>query len=563
MTRATLLDDESVQGRYLAVLKPTILLKGSDFSNPSSQVYKISFPYGKPISVQINLGASSTTLFSSSEDTSTAVGANMWFWDREDEEFYYGSTIAIIPFNFFITYEIYLGTIGDYFNRIPTNSSSEVFYYEPLIVQEPSIRQQQRDLFFGFLSGNTGSITLNNADQFFNQITRNTSFNDAAIDLYHCLGDLETANIKKVLTGVMRNVIHRDNNINIQILNNNDILDKSKSTNLYTSTKFSNLDPQYEGAVVRTVFGSIDGFVPVNLDYNEAAPSTSNNRTWGCIDKTTNLSTITRNVSGGSHTATSTNLDSVDGIRVGDMFLFNRAVGTDEYVEITGVGFAGTTVSHAALSGGAMADGDTIERGFVGNIQIVQDGTRYFPRYNRDYTIAVDISSDGVSGFTFTSSMETNLGMSTLSPADDVSCRVYGSFENPSINSNTIGDTDKVQDSSEKNSLTNSSPATIIPFLLREAGIAEADIDDATFDDVYDTLENGNAEKIMCTLATPRNALDPSETYRQIIERVLKSVLCRLTINVDGKWIMEYIGTLGTVSETLDDSDLAPGGQLN
>lgn len=555
MTRAIEIQKESVNSGFLIVLKPRRVLSSGDFTLVTTNVYKTAFQFGKVVGFTTATNTTlqtETTAVLFTEAVSSSVALDEFYYDDDTKELFIGissgdlSTLLLIA-----EYEIYVSTIGIHFNRIPTDNTSLLTYFEPFIVIEPTLVTSVEDNLFGFVPVSSSQFELSNGTHFWENHVSRSSFHRANADVYHFAGKPITSNFKKIISGLVKRIEFADDRINFNIVDRIELLDADRIGPTYSTDDFPDLDTRFEDKSVREVFGIANGFQPVNVDFQEESPATSDNRDFAVIKQPASagdLNDLTATVDSGS-TATDTVLVSAQGITVGDSVFMNRVAGVDEYVIITAVDYGTNTIIHSALGGGAMTAGDTVERSFVAQIQIIQDDERFFPKFNRDYTTTFDVKGAGVaSGFTFTTSMEANLSMPrNLSPSDQIIVKVYGTKELPQEGGGDFGSLD-----SEKNVLVN--PVARIYQFLRELNIPEAEINVTQFT----SLEASVQEKV--STINVQNSTDSFRTYKDLILIYLKSSLLRLYLDEDGLWSISQLGPLGAASLTLEDNDMAPVG---
>lgn len=559
MAYATLVEKEGINQGFLAVLKPRRIVTG--FTLVSGAIYKVSFDYGRVVGCEDD-GSALT------EAASSALSAGEFFYDTTTEELYVRlsddsnpSTATMVA-----VFEVYVTNIqGVHWYRVPTDNTTDFVFYEPLVSKSPVQKSSVSDLLFGYQPVLSGSITLKDptTSKVFQRIIYDSSFNKASAQLYHTLYQatqgvsvqdlLDTTNTKLIFDGVCSDLSYDDSELRIQFFDRIDTLDTeyrhpSGTSNFYGTTDFPNLDPNKIGSPIRYVYGRVDGFVPVNQDYEADAPTTSTNRVFNVIAEQVNLHELTESVVAGAHTATRTFVNSEVGFSVGDQAFFNRVIGTDEYRKITATGSG--FIDHETLSGGAMTSGDSVSRSFVGNITIVQGENIFYPRFNRDYTSSTGLAG-GTAGFTFSSSLESNLTtetgvtMNTLAPSDVIFCRVYGRKNDVTLGGPAFGSNDATQ-----GNLTN--PAVILfDILKRNAGLAESEINTASFT----SLESAVGTEAI-GLAIPMTSNESFPSIKDLNLLILKTALIRFFLDNDNKWQVERTGPAGSVDKTVRDDEL-------
>lgn len=555
MSYETLLSDESVQSRYFCTLRPK--RKAATFTLFSGSVYSQGFDYGRVYGV-VSEGSAL------SEGSSSSLSAGQFYHDFSANILYVRLSDSSNPNLKFvvITYELYFTShgSGDYWYRTPTNSATDLVFYEPLIEKSPTLKQTTAEVLFGVQPEQSSTLRLINAEHIFEKHVYDSSFYRASVILYHALLEkrfdqnvgrfvLDTANIKLVLDGFSTDYSYSGGTISIKVTDRRNSFDVeyrniSPAESFYSTATFPALDPNFIAAPIRYAYGFIEGWVPVNIDYVSDSPTTSDNRVFVALAEQNNLNEKSTTVPASpASTTTRTYVSNVQGFVVGDSVWFDRAVGTDEYKIITVVG--ANYVEHSALAS-AMASGDTIKRSFVGNVTIVQDGVKYQALFGRDYNSSLALAG-GTSGFTFTTTLEANLSMpNTLSPNDKVYCRIYGRKVDTTISAAPFG----TNDSSTGNMV---SPIVILYDLLKRSGLVESQIDTAAFQ----SLESSNTESI--ALGIPKESSGSFDTYKDIFVEIMKTTLIRMYVNNDNKWTISRLAPITSTTKTVGDDEINDG----
>lgn len=537
MTYATLLAEESPIQKFLVVMNPRKHVEG--WTVVSGFIYKASFTFSHPTSVTVD-GVTMTEVQTSS------VGVSEWYFDETAQELYLRTPQSADPDSTItvVTFPIYAATFDAYWHADPLDDTTDILYYEPMVQKVPQVKITNSDALFGFLPVQSSSVTLINAEHWAERYVYDCSFNAASIKIYHALGSTLTINnIDLIYDGLMSDVSYDTETVTIKTLDRVDIFNteyRNSDTSFFNTTDFANVDPNKIGAPIRYVYGYVKGFVPVNIDYVSTSPGTSDNRDWVVCGEQTGLSEVTRTVSASpSSTTTRTYISFAQGISVGDMVMLDGT--TDYYVEVTAVNLTGDNYIEHAANAGAMASGDTVRKGFVSRIEIVQNGVKYKPKYIRDYTIGN--FAVGTRGFSFTTSMEANLGMSTLTTNDTVSCTVYGRV-------NDIITTGLTSNDSEKNNLAN--PVIVIFDLLkRTAGLSDSQINLTDFAAARTATSTQGIG-----LAIPASSSGTFPTLKTLITDILKTSLIRFYLDEDLKWTVSVIGNSTTAIDEIDKTEL-------
>ncbi len=554
MAYADLIDDETIAQNFFAVLKPRRQATG--FTLSAGSVYSVAFPYGHVLSVEED-GVALT------EGGSVSLSAGQWFYSNG--ALYVRASDSLDPDTHFVvvTFGVYVATLGKHWYRDPLDDSSGSIYYEPLITQSPSLRAKLSGALLGFLPVESSSIQLSDPSdaKTFQRLIYDSSFNGAEIAIYHWLSrdtstPIEIEDIKLVYQGVMSNVSYKLNELSIELFDRSDIFGaqwRNVDESFYDVSIFPDLAPNASALPIRYVYGVVDGFVPVNIDFvDQSVATTSDNRVWVAIGEQVNLANIDASVTTGS-TDTTTVLTGLSlGLRVGDRVHLDRAIGTDDFAEIENVSEGGgnTTITHKDLtaSGGAMTSGDSVRRSFVGAIDVIQNGVTYPLQFGRDYSTSPALAG-GTAGFTLANNFEANhAGMGTFLPTDQISCRVYGRQNDVQISGPTpVGD-----DDSESNNLTN--PVVILlDLLLNRLSIPESSINTASF------LTQSALVTDAIGVAIPETSSDVFPTFKDLILNISKTSLLRLFLDNDLKWTVARITDAVAPSKTVRDDEILKG----
>lgn len=542
MAYADLLEDEGINSQFLGVLKPR--RKVTTFSVFSGSVYVSDFTLGQVINTSID-GSDLT------EGASTSLSSGEWFYDVDNSKLYVRTSGDTDPSNDFVvaTYEIYVGTFDAHFPRIPTDaesSSNRTVYYEPIIAKSPVLKQTNKDVFFGFLPSQTSQIVLTNTEHELEPHVSESSFNLGKVEVYHWLGDLEKDNIKLVYSGVMGSISYTDERVTIQTFESLDILEteyRNSTTSFFALSDFTTLDPKFQGRPIRVVYGGpVDGFVPVNIDFDDTTPTTSDNREWVVQSGQTGLSDISRTVPASPvSTTTRTYVDDATGFAIGDGVWINKAA--NEYVLVINIDYSSNFIEHAAI-GIAAVNLDLVKRAFVSKVIISQSGVNYTALYDRDYIIRTDYAST-TSGFEFRTTMEANIGLpNTLSPSDRVQARVYGR-----VNDVTLGGPAFGADDSKTGNLRQG--VVILFDLLKKLGITESEINTSSFT----TAQSAVADPVAFTI--PRQSNQDFPKYKDLIIPLLQTLMLRFYIDNDRKFtITEVAAFTGSATKTVEDDEI-------
>jgi len=542
MSYSALLESEGINAQYLIVLRPSRRADNS-FILSSGSVYYIDFSYGYVTSVAVD----GTELTSASN---TTLSAGQFYYDHEASRLYLRKSDSTAPDAtdyIIVTYEIYVSTYDAHHYRVPTDNTTTVVYFEPIVSDVPEIRSDVSEILFGVLPIHSTSLGLINAEHWAEKHVYDSSFLNKEILVYHWLDDLSVDNIELVMKATMQDVAYNSGKVTIKVLDGLNIFDKEFRSNqdvqFYNLTDFTSLDPQFTGKPIRTVYGVVDGFIPVNISYVRDNPTTSNNRTWAVRAEGGLSNAVIRTVSASpASTNTRTYLDSASGIKVGDSVWLDKT--TDEYRTVTAVNFSGSNyIEHSALSSGAATTGNTVKRGNLGSIDIIQNGKRYSAMYNRDWTESTHAS--GTLTFTFSTSLESNLSLpNTLNSADSIICRVYGKQNNVTKNAIAFG-----TNSTLYANLTN--PVVILWDILKTyQGLSESVLDGTAFATALASIDDEIGFSI------PNESRKNYPKIKEVLINILSSVLLKLYQDFSQNWTIKEYAPITTTTKEITEIEI-------
>lgn len=553
MTYASLLSSEGIESQYLVVIKPRRLASVT-WTLVSGTKYKQSFSLGEIVALSDD-GTSQT------QASSSSLSDGVWYHDTSDDFLYIdiGSNPALSDIVY--TYELYFGTFDAHFYRDPLDNSTRVVYFEPLITKSPQISQSSTDDLFGVLPTVTTSITISNTTQFIQEHVYESSFNNAEIKIYHYLDELTVANTKLVAKGFCGNVNYRENETSIEVFDNRALFEKEFRHNIglsfFATSALAGLDPDFEGKPIRKVYGVVDKFIPVNIDYNASNASSTNNRDWICTNPHNNLGSITATVPASpSSTVTRTYLASANGIVVGDSVKLNFTSGT-YYRIVTAVNKTGSHyIEHATVGGANQAQtNDTVYRSFISKVTILRNG--FAPLvllYGQDYTEYTD-STNKLCGFTLVDNFEasysgsgeifqSNSNSPYLQTTDVVFCRIYGHTNQETLSASPFG-----SNSTTTGTLTQAI-VILYSLLKNNLSLSESQIDTGTFT----TLQSTVTDEI--GFAIPRKNGEDFPRYKEIISDILQTILIKFLIDDDNLYSLSVTAPMGAYTKSIEDDEI-------
>lgn len=548
MTYAANIGSEGIESQYLAVFKPRRFMSSSSWTLLSGTKYTQGFDYGEGVILEV--GGAEETLA-----TTSSLSDGAWFYDSDADLIYIDIGSDPSASDVVVTYEMWFGTFDAHFPRIPTSDESAInrpVYYEPMISRSPQISSSASDALFGFLPSQSTSISMSNATHLFEKHIYDSSFYQADIDLYHYLGELTKDNIKLVYRGVVKSISMSDDSVSFNLLDRTNIFLKeyrnATGVSFYNETLFPALDPTFNGRPIRNVYGVVDGFVPVNVDYDET-PSTTVNRTYVCISDETSLGSVSSTVPASPvSTATRTYVTSADGLRVGDSVWIDSSAGagSDMFPHVTVVNKTGAHyIEHDTIATPA-ANASVVKRSFVGSVTLFKENVAYDLRYGKDYTEYSD-ATNKVAGFTLADNFEALHSIANpLEPYDTLYARVYGH-----LNTVTLGGSPFGTDSAETGTLTN---AVVILFdLLKNLGLEETEINTATLTALEATVTDELG------FSVPQASNQDFNTYKTLVTAVMQTVLGKFYLDDDLKWTVSITGPRGAVDKIIEKDEILDG----
>lgn len=523
MTYVANTEKPTERSRTFVVLRPK--RRVVDWALHSGTIWVADFDYGDVVKLNFNgVAAVEGQLVPT---IGPVLNADEWVYDHEEQKLYIKK--SVIPDDeldwVVVFYEMRLSNDAGHWFQTPTDDSTREVYYDSVIIQSPTWRQEQSDVLFGFFPVTVSSLNLSNGRALFNRHVHDTSWHLGEIFIYHMLGDEDVANCKQIFRGYTRNVSWNNDSVQIAIESIFKVLEKTfSSAKTVTTLNFPTAEPDALREVwpIRVVFGRKDGFSPINLDYpvSPATHSTTNNRDWLVSQNQGNLAELTKNINpAGTNTSTQTTLTDVTGLMIEDeIYLSDCSVG----VEITAIDTGTKIVTHSAAGARGVLTGATVFRSWVGYIYIwVTDGIRH--RVPMQYW-STTLLADGCKGFTLVDNFEGGIAgfPSPFNPDNHtIYCRVYGEKANLTY---SVGGGPVSTDSANGGNQNNIA-ATIYHMLRTIPGYDPEAIDEDSFADAV----SGRDDSIGYSIPTEKT--DQFPTYNEIILDLLRTGLMRLQIN--------------------------------
>lgn len=578
MTFLTSTEDQSIEKNALVVLRPKQRTTG--WTQSSGNVWVVDFDLGPVNRLWAKAGEEFTkvTVMPTSPEE---------FWHDEDNGLLYAyldtntgtpgssgpedTTSSSIVGSFQNVYgpcalgmtaefELYLATRPFQGPRDPTDSASDPVEWRGVLKEGPHATQGSVQQLYGFNPLEESPLAIANADGWMLPYLYDCSFNLCTVRSFIMADeDLERAVSEVTVREVFRGYggqpkLGTDGTITIPCYDLLALLDRpANPPQRLSSTEFTLVDPAAvrpgQEWFIRRVRGMVDDFEPVNIDFS-SSPSTSNNRDFLTHEGTGTDGGWGANVDDANpgNSGTRTYLTTTPKCNVGDTVIIIKG-GVDRYTTVTSVNRASNYFDHGAIAG-AFAPGDSVLRFFIGWVKVQDfDGNwwdlsagTHFSRINK---ATLGNTPDWL-GFRLIDNWEAAVGFpETFDPSKHrIVCRVYGT---------TVLDTyaDAVTD---VGAVVNdggiaAESVSLLHWLLRQAGVENAMIDQSTFDSAATNHALGLA------IPSSRSA-SVAPTWKDLIQLVLQSMIWKLVyLDASGEVLVGLKETAPFVASADYDAD--------
>lgn len=477
-------------------------------------------------------------------------------WDKDAQKLYIYSASDPDTLGLFVIahYELYISDRDRVWHRDPTDPDSDEVFWEGMLISTPSWSQFMSDILFGFFPIDATSVSFANTGHFFDRHSYDSSWKNSTVRIYHLLGDEDTANIRMIYMGFGGNYRWSERGtFDLSLENVFRILDNKYSTQKwFDSTNFPSIDPDAvqsgQEYPIRKVYGMMDGFYPVNVDYGDPA-TTTNNRDWVVSQGQSNVATLVMNIDiGAANSATQTFFDTVDGVNIGDWVYLEQSLAGNMAVKVVTVDYVNKKITHASVGARSFLIGDTGTRYFIGAVTIVDtNGVATELEPGNHWTVGNFANNS--KGFTLVDNFEASAGVGTFDPRQNqLSCRVYGETY---IFDYEVAAT-PVTTANQRGGNLNNIAATIYAFLRECKGIEDFDIDE----DSLAAAVSGRTDLIGFSIPQEREQHD-YPTYKDLLTPLLATGLMRMQINdFNGlpSFGISLVGPLQSVADLSVDS---------
>lgn len=555
MTYADLLSVENTESQFLVVLRPRVVTE--TWTLHSGTVYKKTFTLGHVYAVKVD-GTAYT------EDVSTALSSGEWYFDYENSVLYINT--GGDPATKFIvtTYELYVGTYDAHTGRVPTDSASRQVYFEPMITKSPTIKQDNTDIAVGFSPVQATQMECSNVTGFFNQHFYESSFTRAEIEVYHWLHTPTVTNTSKILSGLVSGAQHSDAVCSFTIEPQSSKLDQTYSNpdgvDYYTRALFPNIDPKFEDTPIRTIYGTPFMVEAVNIDYN-ASETGTNNRIWVVGKYEATSGNVAVKVVPGNNVANKLYLEDTAPFKTLDFVQLKNDLGTV---------LSGLSVKLKGTDG----NGDYVDIGSTSSTNFnLPTPDKYIYRCQASFvrisgspvnTFLLMPNAEPGGSYNFSTYVDLTNGVVGIQIKDNFEgagpyldpdlTKVFVSWNGPlqtnGISGPLVTKSAVAFGTHRQPTASVSSAAQLIYKLLKQAGVAEADIDGASFDTFY----SANTDVLDLLIPSWDEASFP--TYEEVINRILYDVGAFLFINSSNKFEIKAISTMGAYDWLVEDDEI-------
>lgn len=561
MAFSTNIADQRIEKHSLVIIRPR--KRVTDWNIVSGIIYSKSFSLGKVTRVWNEYDNTNGL----SEGGSPSVTLGQFYYDQSTETLYVGADVDPDTNTYpGMTVEFELNISDSPFTgpRNPLSNGSEVIDWAPYLKSIPQAQNGSSDTLYGFIPLIQSNLSLLNGDGFFNNLLHDCSFYYCPVFAYILANaDYEkgvaSSDVQQIFLGFSSGMEYRDDEINISCVDYNTFLDREfipqKRMN---ATDFPLAEPESivpgQEWYVRRIYGMVDGFRPINIDYS-SSPSTTNNRDWivrdlepGTIsDNAGNLNITVDHLA--ANTGTRTYFTTTPKFNIGDWItITNNSI--NYYVEVESVNRSLKYIDHEPLTRTITA-GDSASRKDVARVIVMSENgaVPFWLRPGVDYSLFND-NTKNVSGFTMADNWESALGFTDNGGVFDPSknqiyVRVYSSSSlGEYYSSNPVG-------SIPENSGRSTHAITILHKIIKASGFDISLIDENSF-------SSATNQSLGLSIPASHNQLT-FPTYKSLISQILTSMLWKLSFVSDGgslKLGLVEIGPFVSSGDyTADESD--------
>lgn len=530
MAFANNIEDQRIEKHSLVVIRPRKRLTG--WNLVSAGIYSIAWDY---FVTRVWDSYSNDNGFT--EGGSPSVTAGQYYYDFTTQTLYVG--VGSDPDSntypgLTVEFEINLSDTQFTGPRNPLNNTTDTIDWIPNLKNIPQTQNGSTDTLYGFSPLVQSNLQILNGDGIFNILLHETSFLYCPVFAYIMANsDYEKgvlfSDIQQVFIGFSNGIEWRDNSLFIPVIDYNAFFDRQFSLPIrMNSTDFPLADPdsivEDQEWYVRRIYGMVDTFRPINIDYN-ATPSTTNNRDWIVRELEDDAEDLAGNLNYtidhlAANTGTRTYFTSAHAYNIGDWIILNNN-SVNYYVEVETMDLARTYVDHGPIVRTVIA-GDSATRYDVARVVVMNNDNTipYWLRPGIDYTLFNNTSLN-VSGFTMANNWEAALSFpdngGVFDPSKNaVYVRAYSSsWLRQYYSTNDVG-------ALAQNSGRSSQAVTILHRVIQSSGFDISLIDESSFSSASNQSLGFSVPSSHSATTLP--------TYKSVIDQILSSMLWKLSI---------------------------------
>lgn len=357
------------------------------------------------------------------EATYAAMAADKgtWFFDEENQLLYanfndlpgFPSFDSTFPNNRFtwVDWEMFYATKQLNWYRNPQSALSDDQVWTGGLVKPPIPQQGNPDLLFGFSPVRVTDVQIAVGDDSeVLGLLHDWSVNGSIVQIWECVGQLSTDGMSQVFTGLAGSYALSKGNLSIQLTDPLNAIDQEMDEAFFDDITFGGLDPQKQNAPLRRVLGAVQGFIPVNIDFDETPDVDVNRDHVVCQGEMADapvLDTVIDETDPDT-TNSSSKVADASGFRSGDSIIVEEG-GTPHYgIFVFSVDYDTNVIQHSFMAARVAVTGDRIYRGFVGSATLDDgNGNAFNLAYGRDWTES-DFAGD-TRGIVLADNFEANI----------------------------------------------------------------------------------------------------------------------------------------------------------
>lgn len=194
-----------------------------------------------------------------------------FYWDQNAHDLYVHLVNGDKP----LLHRLTLGesfAVSNYAGPLNNWSVYNDYIYEPRLKSIPSVATRKDPVFFGKIAFEGGTITLDNADGFFNTFGEDNDVFGGAVRLLIGFDDLPYSQFRKIFTGFIENLTVTQMELRLDVQNKRKALSRRLPAKLFTLDDYPYLKPKNNGKPVPLLYG-VCKKVPVTCTNEKETPA--------------------------------------------------------------------------------------------------------------------------------------------------------------------------------------------------------------------------------------------------------------------------------------------------